>query len=533
MKIKLMLLLPFSLLLVNCKLKGTNKDSFRDTTITQNTSFNNLFLDSSTVESFFVDADSFKTYRSKFFQFYKQRNYEFAWFDANGITEQAHNFYNLQNNFAANLNDSSIYNPQLQQLYEWLLNNNAPRNLIYDSVSRKAEMVFTGQFFKYALKVYHGSDINVKELGWFIPRKKINIIALLDTLVDGVSKPLSEYEPLNRQYRLLEAFVAKYYLLERKEKWDAIPDRKNYNEGESGIVITAIKKRLIAFGDLKTIDTSTLFDASMVDALKRFQLRMGLKANGLLDTKTYKCLNIPIATLIKKMLINMERARWMPHDTSKVDRVVVNIPEFRLNVYDSGVYSFSMPVVVGTEAHNTVIFNDKIRYIVFSPYWNVPPSITKNEVIPRLKRNSNYLANHNMEVVRYTNGIPEVRQKPGLNNALGRVKFLFPNKYSIYLHDTPGKDAFSKLNRSFSHGCIRIGDPKRMATFLLRNEPIYTTDSINAFMALTKEKWMDVKPPVQVIINYFTAWVDPFGQLNFREDIYGHDKRMAEKLFDK
>ena len=138
-----------------------------------------------------------------------------------------------------------------------------------------------------------------------------------------------------------------------------------------------------------------------------------------------------------------------------------------------------------------------------------------------------------MEIVRYTNGIPEVRQKPGANNSLGGVKFLFPNKYSIYLHDTPHKEAFASLNRPLSHGCIRIGDPKRMAAFLLRRAPIYTADSIKAFMTLPKEKWMDVKPTVQVIIKYFTAWVDVSGQLNFREDIYGHDKRMAEKLFDK
>jgi len=525
-------LLLFCLLLINCKHNNTKSESVRDTSINALTSYNNLFLDSTSLENFIGEQDSFQKYRSEFFAFYNQRNYEFAWFDANGMTEQAHNFYHLQNNFAANLNDSSLYNLQLQQLYESFLNNHTTRNKQYDSLCQKAEMVFTGQFFQYALKVYHGSNINVKELGWFIPRKKINMTALLDSLVDGTPKSLSEYEPLNKQYRLLEKFVIKYYMIQKKSSWDIIPNKRKYKKGDSSNVIAAIKKRLAAFGDLSSSDTTLLYDIELIEALKQFQHRMGLKSNGTLDENTIESLNTPIEHLIKKMRINMERARWLPYDTAKVDRVVVNIPEFRLNVYDSGKYSFSMPVVVGTAAHSTVIFNDNIRYIVFSPYWNVPTDITVNEVMPAMKRNRNYLARNNMEIVRYSNGIPEVRQKPGLNNSLGGVKFLFPNKYAIYLHDTPGKFAFESLNRPFSHGCIRIGDPKRLAAFLLRRVPIYTADSIEAFMTLPKEKWMDVKPRVQVIIKYFTAWVDPFGQLNFRKDIYGHDVRMAEKLFD-
>ncbi len=531
MKNILFLLLPFCLFLITCKSK--KKPLKRDVSINSKTTYNNLFIDSTTLENFIGEQDSFQKYRSQFFDFYDQRNYEFAWFDADGMTEQAHNFYNLQNNFAANLNDSSIYNQQLQQLYEWFLNNSSTRNKVYDSMSKKAEMVLTGQFFQYALKVYHGSNINVKELGWFIPRKRINTTALLDTLVDGVPKPINEYEPLNNQYRLLEGFVAKYYSIEKKVSWASIPDMKSYKRGDSSIAITAIKKRLFVFGDFKIKDTTVLYDDPLVSAVNQFQQRMGLKTNGLIDANTLRSLNIPISILIEKMLINMERARWMPPDTAKVDRVVVNIPEYRLNVYDSGKYSFSMPVVVGGAAHSTVIFNDKIRYIVFSPYWNVPTDIIEKEVIPAMKRDRNYLAKNNMEIVKYTNGIPEVRQKPGLNNSLGGVKFLFPNKYSIYLHDTPHKEAFSSLNRPLSHGCIRVGDPKKLAAFLLRREPIYTADSINTFMTLPQEKWMDVKPTVQVIIKYFTAWVDVNGQLNFREDIYGHDKKMAEKLFDR
>ena len=302
--------------------------------------------------------------------------------------------------------------------------------------------------------------------------------------------------------------------------------------GNRNAVIPTIKNRLFLLGDSRKQDTTALFDTSLVLAVKQFQGRFGLAENGRLDAPTFKKLNLPLDDLIQKVLINMERARWMPPDTAKVDRVVVNIPEYKLRVYDSGRYSFGMPVVVGTAANNTVIFTGNIRYIVFSPYWNVPISITKKEVMPAMEKDKNYLKKNNMEIVKYDGAIPEVRQKPGLNNSLGNVKFLFPNKYNIYLHDTPHRDAFLDSKRSFSHGCIRIGNPPALASFLLRRQPAYTADSIKSLMNQPVEKWVDAKPLVQVIIKYFTAWVDENGLLNFRDDIYGHDKKMAEKLFD-
>jgi murein L,D-transpeptidase YcbB/YkuD len=185
-----------------------------------------------------------------------------------------------------------------------------------------------------------------------------------------------------------------------------------------------------------------------------------------------------------------------------------------------------MKVVVGAVAHNTVIFNGNMKYIVFSPYWNVPPSILRKEIIPGIKRNKNYLANHNME---WNGGA--VRQKPGPRNSLGLVKFLFPNSYNIYLHDTPSKSLFNESKRAFSHGCIRLSEPKRLAEYLLRNDPAWSEASITKAMNSGKEKYVTLKQTIPVFIGYFTAWVDHDGKLNFRDDIYGHDKEMAEHLF--
>ncbi len=525
------LILCITLFFISCNSKN-HKAPYRDNSIDDKTSFNNRFLDSVHLENFIESQNSLKKFRDQFFQFYEQRNFEFAWFDANGMTEQAHSFFNLQESLINNLNDSSLYNEALQKQYEWLANNEHAKKVINDSISLMEEMQFTGQFFRYASKVYRGSNINAQDLGWFIPRKRLNIARLLDTLIDGVEKPLNEYEPLNKQYRLLEKYLVKYTLLKKEGNWLPIPTGKQFRKGDENVIISNIKNRLFLLGDYNKRDTSILFDTTLVIVLKQYQKRFGLVENGKITLKTIEKLNITYDDMIKRILINMERARWMPPYTEKVDRVVVNIPDYKLSVYDAGKYSFSMPVVVGTAAHNTVIFSGNIRYIVFSPYWNVPNSITKNEVMPAMKINMNYLKKNNMEITKFNGLIPEVRQKPGLNNALGRVKFLFPNKYNIYLHDTPFKDVFLDSKRSFSHGCIRIGNPTRLASFLLRRQTAYTADSIQSLMNQPTEKWVDAKPLVLVIIKYFTAWVDENGLLNFREDIYGHDKKMAAKLFD-
>ncbi|MDP9229610.1 MAG: L,D-transpeptidase family protein, partial [Bacteroidota bacterium] len=166
-------------------------------------------------------------------------------------------------------------------------------------------------------------------------------------------------------------------------------------------------------------------------------------------------------------------------------------------------------------------------------YWNIPESIVKNEILPAMERNPNYLASQNMEITGNEEGLPVIRQLPGAKNALGRVKFLFPNSFNIYFHDTPSKSLFSKDKRAFSHGCIRLSDPVKMANYLLQNNPAWTPEKIEEAMNSDEEKYVKIKDPIPVFISYYTAWVDESGKLNFREDIYGHDKKIAAKMFVK
>jgi murein L,D-transpeptidase YcbB/YkuD len=266
----------------------------------------------------------------------------------------------------------------------------------------------------------------------------------------------------------------------------------------------------------------------MEEAVKKYQLRYGMKEDGVAGPALLREMNTPLSVRIQQIVVNMERARWIGSDPVG-EHLVVNIPQFQLMVYDErDSLSWSCRVVVGKEANKTAIFQGNLKYIVFSPYWNVPSSILNKEILPAIRRNPNYLRAHNME----WNG-KGVRQKPGGNNSLGRVKFLFPNSFSMYLHDTPSKSLFQEDRRAFSHGCIRVSEPRRLALHLLRNEPEWTEEKVDAAMNSEREQYVTVRKPLPVTIVYFTAWVDGQGRINFRDDIYKRDARLMDMIFSK
>ena len=320
----------------------------------------------------------------------------------------------------------------------------------------------------------------------------------------------------------------KYYAIEKKGGWQTIAvNKKTFKINDTATALVTIKKRLLLTGDLTAEDTTAVFTKTLQDAIKIFQHRYGFKEDGIISTNLINEMNRPVQERLQQILINMERMRWMPAQPVS-DYLLVNIPEFRLHVFEKGKHAFAMNVVTGSIVHNTVIFSGTLQNVVFSPYWNVPTSILKKEILPGIARNKNYLAAHNME----WNG-NSVRQKPGLSNSLGLVKFLFPNSYNIYLHDSPAKNLFNESKRAFSHGCIRLAEPKKLAQFILRNDAAWDSVKITTAMNAGKELFVNVKESIPVFIGYFTAWVDGQGQLNFRDDIYGHDKKMKERLFGK
>jgi murein L,D-transpeptidase YcbB/YkuD len=309
--------------------------------------------------------------------------------------------------------------------------------------------------------------------------------------------------------------------------------KKPIKIGDSAGIVFQIKQRLNVLQSNIVLDSSNVYDTAMLRSVKLFQLRHGLAIDGVIGNQMIAELNIPLKKRVQQILVNLERIRWMPPQQER-NFILVNIPAFRLHVMDSGKQVFDMRVIVGSAANNTVIFNGNLKYIVFSPYWNVPESIVRKEILPAMQRDRNYIGKHNMEITGYSGSLPIVRQKPGPTNSLGLVKFLFPNSYSIYLHDTPNRNLFQQSGRGLSHGCIRIAEPKKFAQYLLRDDTTtWKSATIDSAMHLAKEKWVTLKQTIPVYLVYFTAWVDKDGLLNFRKDIYGHDAKMMNKLFNQ
>jgi L,D-transpeptidase YcbB len=335
------------------------------------------------------------------------------------------------------------------------------------------------------------------------------------------------------QYELLQKQLNRFYEIEKKGGWKKIITNKKFLiKDQSDIAIKQIKERLRISDDFNSTDTSILFTDELVAAVKKVQKRFGFKQNGVIDIPLLKELNVSLNDRIQQLEANLERLRTQPLVNAGT-RLVANIPEFKLHVYEGEKHVFEMAIVVGSETNKTVAFNDEMTQLVFSPYWNVPPSIVQNEILPAMRKNRNYLRHNGYERIGTEDGLPSIRQKPGPGNSLGLVKFVFPNSHSIYFHDTPAKSLFEVRKRTFSHGCIRLAEPVRLAQYLLRNDTYWTPEKIEKAMHSGKEQAVTLKQPVVVSITYFTAWVDKEGLLNFREDVYGKDKEMSRKVAEK
>ena len=479
--------------------------------------------------AFFKKYPQFKSFESDFNSFYGPRNYAYAWFDSKGLIEQASNLLTqVKDIHDQGISAQAPYEKDFSMLIDSAvtMSNGSMPHL-------ETELLSTAEYMWFAKTAYAGIS-EKQSLGteWLVPRKKFSATQLLDSLLR--SQPGQIAEPVNRQYGLLRSWLRKYRDIESNGGWPEIKtDRKKIQLGDSVQVMPAIRRKLWLVGDLATPDTTSLvFDQSLQNAVKSYQSRYGLTENGVIDASLIKEMNYPVSKRVEQIVVNMERARWVPVGEDG-DYLVVNIPEYRLHIYQSDSLLWSMKVVVGKDATKTVIFSGDMKYIVFSPFWDLPASIVRKEVLPGIQKNKNYLANHNMIISGNSGGLPTVRQKPGGNNSLGLVKFLFPNSHNIYLHDTPSKSLFGEDKRAFSHGCIRLAEPKRLAAYLLRKDTSWTDSRITKSMNAGKETWVTLNPTVPVFIVYFTAFVDRQGRLNFRDDIYKRDGRLAGMLMEK
>lgn len=403
------------------------------------------------------------------------------------------------------------------------------------------ETAFSDSALRYAQDLYAGR-IRPSAVSSLItvPAKRIDASATLVKLAESKdpAKVLADLEPKHPEFLALKAALAKFSE-DGVDQQIAIADGPLLKPGMSDERVPDLRKRLaVTAAD----PTSLVYDDDLVDAIKAFQDSLGLTADGVTGPATVAALNGGSATSKEDIIANMERWRWMP-DALGDFHVFVNIPEFRLAINKDGAEQYTTRVVVGTVKNQTPVFSDMIRHVVVNPYWNVPSSIARNEIGPRLASNPGYLASQNMELLyggKVVNAAAvdwsttsvnnfSIRQKPGAGNALGQVKFLFPNQHDVYLHDTPSKSLFARSFRAYSHGCVRVQNPMDFADALLKHEPGMDAQALEAMFG-PKERWVNLKTQVPVHLAYFTLRIDQDGNIRSYGDVYGHNKKLKELL---
>ncbi|WP_089904431.1 L,D-transpeptidase family protein [Chitinophaga arvensicola] len=485
-----------------------------NTGITRENAYNDLFLDSSAIAAFITAEKLDDTTANRLRSFYNARNFEFAWLDSRGPVEQAAAFRSLYN-----YSKDSTSNRALDKRLNALMDEDSLSISAGDKEMVKTELQLTWRLINY----FRETGGSIDQLEHMVPAQRYPAMALADSMLKTDDKVFPAVAAMKAPLKAYREYAG-------KGGWVQIPDiKKGLKKGQSSPEIIAVKKRLSLTGELKNNDSSAVFTDELETAINAFRNSNGYTQNGVLNDTVVKALNVPAEERLQQLLVNMERMKWMPvKPQGKL--ILVNIPAFVLHVTDGDKRLFDMDIVVGKEGHSTTMFSGMLNQVVFSPYWNIPRSIVRKEILPAIQRNKKYLASKHMEVTGEANGLPVIRQLPGQHNALGKVKFLFPNSYNIYFHDTPEKGLFERDNRAYSHGCIRLKDPVKMAQFVLEDSPQWTNEKIDSAMNSGKEKFVAVKNPVPVIITYFTAWTNG-DKLYFASDVYGHDAVFKEKLF--
>jgi len=416
------------------------------------------------------------------------------------------------------------------------------------------ELYFSAAFLEYASDLKVGRFLPSKiDPNFFIEGRALDQLSALKGLerADSIDHFFDKWQSPGRNYAALRIALAQHRAISAKGGWSAVPLGDPIRPGTTDPRVPAIRARLSLTegGSQVTAAETQVYNNALVEAVKRFQASQGLDVDGVIGSTTIVAMNVPVQERINSIILAMERLRWMPEDLGQ-QYLIVNIAGFELRRINAGEVEERMAVVVGKPYHRTPVFSDRIRFLEFNPYWNVPPDIAIKEELPALRSNAASRAAQGFEAVRGDQVVDvrsvdwagvgagrfpyQLRQRPGTNNALGRVKFMFPNPHNVYLHDSPAHSLFGRSVRAFSHGCIRLSRPLELAEQVLRVGGVkgWTKERIDDVVASAKTTVVNLREPLPVHITYLTAWVDD-GVANFRQDIYGHDAKLLAALEGK
>ncbi|MBD3288323.1 L,D-transpeptidase family protein [candidate division KSB1 bacterium] len=487
--------------------------------------------------------------------FYEQRVFEPAWSDQSGALPVALDLLQaLKRADDEGLKQEDYHFAKIQSILREL-NTNAKINSEFDSgIAVNFDLLCTDAFLIYGAHLIAGR-IHPETIDpqWRANLREVDLAALLQRALDSneIDRALKSLLPPQNGYRLLKKAYQKYRAIKENGGWTLIEKGDPLKIGDSNQRVYAVRQRLRLTSDLgmESAETDSLFDENLNRAVQIFQMRHGLDASGTVDAATLQELNVPVSKRLVQIRVNLERWRWLPQDLGE-RHILVNIANFALDCIDEGRSELNMRVIVGKQYRKTPVFSDKITYMVFNPYWHVPNNIAKQDILPLIKKDPEYLTKKKIKVFRSWEANTEemnpadinwsevtgenltfrFRQDPGPENALGRIKFMFPNQFNVYLHDTPTRDLFQKSKRDFSSGCIRVENPIGLALFLLKTDKEWSIQKIEKELSNMVEHTIRLPEAVPVHLLYWTAWCDGNGMIQFRKDIYGRDRKLLAAL---
>lgn len=417
------------------------------------------------------------------------------------------------------------------------------------------DLILTDAYLLYGSHLA-GGRVNPETLhaDWKINTGAVDLSASLASAAStgDINAALKRLRPAHSGYTTLRNALAQLRGLAAANGWPVLDDSITIMPGDVSSAVGDLRRRLAVGGDLGPIgpdEDALFFDATLASAVKRFQQRNGLKADGIAGRNTIGMLNVAVEQRVRQVVVNLERWRWLPHDLGAL-YIIVNTADFNLKAVENGRVALQMRVVVGRPARRSPVFSANMTYLVVNPYWNVPTSIAVEDILPELQKDVAYLAQRGIRVLQnwgldapevdpatvdwhayHANRFPfRLRQDPGPNNALGRIKFMFPNPFAVYLHDTPNRSLFKRVQRDFSSGCIRVEAPFVLADFVLAGDQRWTPDALTEAIENGETRTIRLKQPVSVHLLYMTAWADETGVIQFRRDIYDRDRELDRAI---
>ncbi len=479
--------------------------------------------------------------------FYDARGFAPAWIDSRGPLPILDDLLDAIHRSAEHGLRPSDYH--LRLLQQKLMDH--ARSALSSGRLIEVELLATDAFLVYTSHLAAGHvDPKTVHVTWFIPRPEVDIVGLLQQAAStrDIRSVLEQVAPSAPAYGRLKVALAAYRSIADRGGWPSLPAGPALRAGDRDARVVVLRKRLAVTDSRVRDQTSELLDEDLRRSVALFQRLHGLAEDGVVGPATKRALNVSVDERITQIRLNLERWRWLPVHLG--DRyLLVNIAGFRLDVVESNATVMTMRAIVGRPYRNTPIFSDVMTYLVFSPYWHVPPGIAARDILPKVQKDPRYLAANGFRVFRgwdsdvaidpaavtwagvTRSNLPyRFRQDPGPLNALGRVKFMFPNDFHVYLHDTPSRNLFNETTRAFSSGCVRIQQPIDLALYLLKDTPGWDRSAIERGMNRRQEQTVRLHTSIPVHLLYWTVWADDDGTLQFPADIYSRDIRLRQAL---